>query len=303
LVWLEELAAWRYLEESFQQIRYGLRVGPWPRWIGSTTPKARPLIKKLWYDERVTKTFATTDDNPYLDKDVKKELYEDYGGTRMGRQELSGELLEDVDGALWTGDIIEFTRIHRKEMPEHLDRITISIDPAAKSEDGSDETGIIAVAMVRYWDAADLHPDKSHGFVFDDQSGIYLPSEWGRKAVHRYRLFKASNIMGEINNGGEMVKHVIHSIDDTIPFVEVTATRGKARRAEPISSLWAEGRMHMVGMLPRLEDQMTTWDPNTPDDFSPDRMDAMVWGATGLMIGAIPLRKRTMLDNRLRGRR
>lgn len=303
LVWMEELAAWRYLEESFQQIRYGLRVGPWPRWIGSTTPKARPTVKAMWNNPRIAKTFATTEDNPHLDASVKAELYEDYGGTRMGRQELQGELLEDVEGALWTGDIIERSRIKRIEMPEFLDRITVAIDPAAKSTETSDETGIVTVGMVRYWDAAPDHPEKSHGFVFDDVSGTYLPSEWARKAIHRYRLFKANRVTGEINNGGEMVKHTIHSIDDTIPFFEVTATRGKTRRAEPISALWAEGRMHIVGILPRLEDQMTTWDPQLPDEFSPDRMDAMVWGATDLMVGPTTLRKKRLTDHRLRGRR
>lgn len=257
----------------------------------------------MFYDPKVQKTFATTEDNPHLDSEVKSELYEDYGGTRMGRQELQGELLEDVEGALFSGEMIETTRIKRTELPEHMDLINVAIDPAAKSGEDSDETGIITMSMVRYWDAADKNPDKSHGFIFDDQSGIYTPSEWGRKAIHRFKLFKANRVVGEINNGGEMVKHVIHSIDDTVPFKEVTATRGKARRAEPVSSLMGEGRLHIVGMMPKLEDQMTTWDPTNPDDFSPDRMDAMVWGVTDSMIGSMPLRKRSMVDNRLRGRR
>jgi phage terminase large subunit-like protein len=303
LVWMEELAAWRYLEECFEQIRYGLRVGPWPRWIGSTTPKGRLLIKKLSNDPKVEKTFATTADNPHLDPNVKAELYEDYEGTRMGRQELLGQILEDVEGALWTGEIIEMSRIKPTEVPEFMALITVAIDPAATASETSDETGIITVGMVRHWDAAIRHPDKSHGFVLNDRSGVYLPTEWGRKAIAAYKFYKANRVVGEINNGGEMVRHVIHSIEDTIPFKPVTATRGKKLRAEPISSLWAEERMHMVGIYPKLEDQMTTWDPENPDDFSPDRMDALVYAATDTMVGATIMRRKQMRDRRLRGRR
>lgn len=305
---MEELAAWRYLEESFEQIRYGLRVGPWPRWIGSTTPKGRQLIKKLNNDPKVVKTYATTADNPHLDENVRAELYEDYEGTRMGRQELLGQILEDVEGALWTGEIIELARVGKgmltdRDFMKSMKLVTVAIDPAATASETSDETGIITVGMLPYWDAAPKHPDKSHAFVFDDRSGIFLPTEWARKAITAYKFFKANRIVGEINNGGEMVKHTIHSVEDTIPFKMVTATRGKARRAEPVSSLYAEERVHHVGMFPRLEDQMTTWDPENPDDFSPDRMDAMVYAVTDTMIGATIMKRRQMRDRRLKGRR
>jgi phage terminase large subunit-like protein len=214
-----------------------------------------------------------------------------------------GQILEDVEGALWNGEVIERSRVKKTEVPEFLRLVVVAIDPAVTASETSDETGIITVGMVPYWDAAVAHTDKSHAFVLDDRSGIYTPTEWGRKAVAAYKFFKGNRITGEINNGGEMVKHVIHSLEDTIPFKQVTATRGKARRAEPVSSLYAEERVHHVGMFPKLEDQMTTWDPENADDFSPDRMDAMVWGVTDTMIGATLLRRKAIRDGRLKGRR
>ena len=310
LVWMEELAAWRYLKEAYEQIRYGLRVGPRPHWIGSTTPKSINVLKAMIADPNIAVTHGKTSDNPHLNDDVKRELYEDYADTRMGRQELSGELLEDVDGALWTGEIIELTRIKDisdPRYPEWFDRIAVAIDPAVSTNEGSDETGLVVVGMVSKLDVPGVaHPDKSHGFVLADESGKYTPTEWAKKAAKQYKNWEADRIVAEINNGGAMVKATLHTVDNTLPVREVTATRGKTRRAEPISTLWYEGRMHMVGMFPKLEDQMTQWNPD-PDEadpsWSPDRMDAMVWGATDLMIGHRTVTSGRVLDQRLRNRR
>lgn len=311
LVWCEEMAAWRYLEESWQQIRYGLRVGPRPHAIASTTPRSRALIKRLIKDDsRVHVSHGSTKDNPHLNTDVRDALYEDYAGTRMGRQELDGELLEDVEGALWNDDMIERNRINEKWMqellPEDYHRVVVAVDPAA-SEHG-DEHGIITAGMTAWWDAPWLSNEEqqlSHGFVLEDATCSGSPTAWGRAAISQYHKWKADCIVAEVNNGGDMVVNVIHSIDNTIPVVAVHATRGKLVRAEPISTLYEKNRVHHVGSeFMKLEDQMTGTDFKVPDpDVSPDRLDALVWAMTELMIGVKRTTSKKRKDKRLKGRR
>ena len=305
LAWMEEFAAMRYLDAVYEQMRYGLRVGPRPHWVGSSTPRSRKIVKQMLKDPNLRVTHGKTNENPHLNEDVKNELYGDYAGTRMGRQELEGELLEDVEGALWKGETIEAYRLKHDDVPEDYDRIIVAIDPAAKSEEGSDETGIIVAAMVRHWDRLGiLYPERSHAFILHDGSGKYAPSAWAKRAIALLNRYKGDMIIAEINNGGEMVKHVVHSIDDTVPYKAVTATRGKTKRAEPVSSLYIEGRVHHVGMFEKLEDQMTQWDPMDEDpSWSPDRMDAMVWAITELLIGRKIVTQDTLENISLKKRR
>jgi len=200
----------------------------------------------------------------FLSAIVKK-----YEGTRLGRQELNAEILEDNPGALWKCNLIEELRV---SVAPAMKRIVIAIDPAARSNQDSDETGITAQGL----------GSDSHGYLLEDLSMRGTPQEWARVAVDAYHLLGADRIIAETNNGDEMVETVIRMIDKNVPFKAVYASRGKMTRAEPISALYEQGRCHQVGTFPVLEDQMCEYDPRTAK-FSPDRMDASVWGFTELM--------------------
>jgi phage terminase large subunit-like protein len=313
LVWAEELAAWRYLDECWQHMRYGLRLGARPHVVVSTTPKARTLIKKLVkqsLDQHsdIAITRATTDDNPHLPGHIKRALYEDYGGTRLGRQELYAEILEDVDGALWNIRDIEEHRINPLQVPD-LWRIVVGVDPAITAD--GDYHGIVVCGVTAPYEflASNLPTAHlTHGFVLADESLQGTPHEWASKVRDCYYDYNANLIVPEINQGGDMVAHTLRTLDDTLPVRPVTATRGKMRRAEPISNMYQQGRVHHVGQNPfaELEDQMTTWDATDPtaNDFSPDRMDALVWALTDLMVSGQPVRTHTVArDVRLTKRR
>lgn len=320
VVWAEELAAWRYMQESWQHMRYGLRVGPRPHVIISTTPKALALIKELRRkaldeefdpesgDVEVVMTSATTADNPHLDSKVKRALYEDYEGTRLGRQELLAEILEDIEGAMWKQAMIDPYRLGINQRPTQFDRILIGVDPQGKNKDNgrNDETGIVAVGRVNKWFTGGEYMRLPHGFVLADKSMRGSPREWATEAIELCHKLKADGIVAEINNGWDMVKSNIHSVDPNVRVFEATATRGKARRAQPIVNMYEQGRMHHVGNFALLEDQMTTFDEIEPDkSWSPDRMDAMVWAATKLMKSGARRSNRNggQGDARLAGRR
>jgi phage terminase large subunit-like protein len=291
LVWAEELAAWRYLDECWSNMRFGLRLGARPRVIATTTPKPRAKLRALLGDPRTVVSRATTDDNPHLDAEVRKELYRLYGGTRLGRQELEAELLEDVPGALW-----KRAQIDEQRVTGHPDlvRVVVAVDPEATSGEDSAETGIITVGTG--WveahpvipELVEAHPPSRHlhGYVIADDSVRGTPREWGTAAVTAYRTRRADRVVGEVNNGGEMIEFVLRTIDKNLPYRSVYASRGKATRAEPISSLYEQGLIHHVGTFPELEDQLCTWVPGE-SARSPDRLDALVWGFTELVIGSI----------------
>lgn len=309
LVAMEEFAAWRYLSEAWEQIRYGLRSGPAPRAVASTTPRTKKLIKDLNKESKepgskIVIQHGKMDQNPHLNEDVKRELRKDFEGTRMGRQELEGELLEDIEGALWNGEVIDKWRVAAKYAKElEFDLIVTAIDPAA-SEAG-DEHGIITFGVKYSWQEPGIpYPELSHGFVLADDSLNGSPNKWGKAAIRAYKTWEADRLVAEVNNGGDMVVNVIQGIDETIPVVKVVATRGKAVRAEPVANLYEQGRIHHAGMFPVLEDQMTTWDPiETDDSWSPDRMDALVWAATEAMLDTVRIKTSKPEDRRLRGRR
>jgi phage terminase large subunit-like protein len=269
-LWCDEVAAWKY-EDSWDQAMFGLRLGDNPQAVATTTPKPTKLIRGLVKDPTVFVTRGSTYDNQanlaptFLSKIVTK-----YEGTRLGRQELNAELLEDNPGALWNRAVLDDNRV--KKAPD-LVRIVVGVDPAATSNEDSDETGIIVAGRDRQ--------SPPHFYILDDLSLIATPDGWAAEVVSAYKKRRADRIIGEVNNGGEMIEAVIRHKDPNVSYKAVRATRGKELRAEPIAALYEQGRVHHVGSLPGLEDQMCDWNPQTDDD-SPDRVDAMVWALTEL---------------------
>lgn len=271
--WADELAKFRYMQETWDQLQFGMRLGPHPKVIVTTTPRPLPLIKKLVIDPDTFVTRGSTFDNAgNLAKPFLKQIEDRYGNTRLGRQELEGEILGDIPGALWTRDSIDNNRL--KEAPD-LERIYVAVDPAASSEEGADENGIVVVGMARDADGY------ARGYILEDGSLRGSPDEWAKKAVHLYRKWQADKIIAEKNNGGEMVEAVIKAADRSVPVKLVHASRGKYVRAEPISALYEQNRVHHVGRFDELEDQMCLFSIDnirSPSTGSPDRVDALVWG-------------------------
>lgn len=275
--WLDELAMWQYPYETWTEgLAPALRIGDRPRVVVTTTPKPIKLLKD-WTtrkDGSVYLTKGSTFDNAKnLSETALIELRARYEGTRTGRQELYGELLDSVEGALWTRDWIEETRITQDKLPP-LYRIIVAIDPAVTSGEESDETGIITAGATT----------DGHFYVLADDTLRATPNVWGKRAVEAFREWKADRIVAETNNGGDMVIMVIQSVDPNAPVTKVHATRGKRLRAEPISALYEQKRVHHVGAFPQLEDQMVMWTPESSG--SPDRLDALVWALSELKDGA-----------------
>ncbi len=274
-LWADEVAAWRYGTEAWDHAMMGLRLGSDPKAVATTTPKpvtvVRSLIEQAATGDVVVTRGASRENRANLAPAFFAQIVRRYHGTRLGRQELEGELLEDVEGALWTLDMIDAHRLDA--VPEGVDlvRCVVGIDPAATSNRESNETGIIVVARGSDGD----------GYVLADYSLRGSPNEWGGAAVQAYRDWQADHVTPETNNGGEMVTNTLRTIDPNLPINPVHASRGKATRAEPIAALYEQGRMHHVGSFPELEDQMSTW---VPGMVSPDRMDALVWAATDVML-------------------
>jgi phage terminase large subunit-like protein len=285
--WCDELAKWRYASDTWDQLQFGLRLGIHPRQIVTTTPRPIPVIRRLMNDPDCVVTRGRTFDNasnlaaPFL-----RQIQERYGGTRLGRQELEGEVLEDIPGALWQRSTIDETR--RPVAPEELDRIVVAIDPSVSSDEGSDETGIVCVGVAKDADGF------NRGYVLADRSLRGAPDDWARTAVALYREFEADRIVAEKNQGGEMVEAVIRAVDRNVPISLVHASRGKLIRAEPISALYEQGRVHHVGKFDELEDQMCTFSADFDRrNGSPDRMDALVWGLSFLFERMTARRKKT----------
>lgn len=274
--WIDELAKFEYMQDAWDQAAFGLRLGEHPQVLVTTTPRPLPLIKKLVSDPDTYVTYgATLDNSANLPANTIKQLYDRYGGTRLGRQELNGEILGDIPGALWNRSTIDDSRL--KDAPEDLLSVLVAVDPAASSEERSDENGIVVVGLARD------HDGYARGYVLEDASLKGSPEEWARMAVKMYRKWSADKIIAEKNNGGEMVGSVIKAVDRAIPVKLVHATRGKVVRAEPISALYEQGRIHHVGVFDLLEDQMCMFsidNVRNSSTGSPDRVDALVWGLT-----------------------
>jgi predicted phage terminase large subunit-like protein len=272
--WCDELAAWRY-PEAWDMLMFGLRLGDNPRAVVTTTPRPSKLIKALVADPKVAVTRGTTYENwKYLAPAFLDQIVRRYEGTRLGRQELDAEILEDVPGALWNRAEIEVARV--SVLPE-LTRVVVAIDPAAGSGEHADETGIILAGK----DA------DGFGYVLADLSGHYTPPEWARAAIAAYRTHGADRIVAEVNNGGDMVEATLRVVDASVPFTAVHASRGKVTRAEPVAALYEQGRVRHLGAFPVLEDQMCAFAHDfdrAAAGYSPDRVDALVWAFTELLI-------------------
>lgn len=267
-IWADEPAAWKY-PETWDMAMFGLRLGTDPRVIATTTPRPTRMIRDLVADPGTVVTRGTTYENArnlapaFLTAIVKK-----YEGTRLGRQELNGEILDDNPGALWHRGVIENLRV--REYPSLL-RIVVGVDPAVTSDSTSAETGIVVAGI-----AAD-----GHCYVLEDASLQGNPLAWATAVARAYDQHRADRVVGEQNNGGELVEANVRTVAPRISYKGVWASRGKRTRAEPISSLYEQGKVHHVGTFPTLEDQMCDWAPDSGDP-SPDRMDALVWALTEL---------------------
>lgn len=275
--WADELAKWQYADDTWDNLEFGMRLGE-PRICVTTTPKPIKRLKDIIADPGTIVVRGSTYENKsnlsqkFLDRITK------YEGTRLGRQELHAELLDDVPGALWTRALIDELRVTPKQVPE-LIRVVVAIDPPASSGEDADEAGIVCVGL----------GIDGHCYVLEDASKIAKPHEWATEAIAVYNARKADRIVAEVNNGGEMVENTIRVLEPNISYKAVHASRGKAVRAEPISTLYERKMVHHVGAFPTLEDQQTSFTPDfdrSKAGYSPDRMDALVWAITDLMIGA-----------------
>lgn len=266
--WADELAAWRYAE-SWDQLLFGLRLGDDPRVVVTTTPRPVSHIIDLTKAPDTYLTVGTTYENiANLAPQAVKKLKAKYEGTRLGRQELLAVLLDDNPGALWRRHFIDDYRV--MQYPD-LNRLVVGVDPAASTSEDASDTGIVVAGI----------GDDGHGYVLEDVTLKGTPDEWGRAAVTAYHKFNAGVVVAEDNHGGDMVEHVIRTVDSRVAYHNVHASRGKKTRAQPVAALYEQGKVHHVGMFAELEDQMCQWEPGMN---SPDRLDALVWSLTKLML-------------------
>jgi phage terminase large subunit-like protein len=270
--WCDEFASFNNFE-VWDNYVMGARLGPFPQTLITTTPRPIKILKKLIEkDTTITVSGSTYENAANLAPSFLEEMRLSYEGTRLGRQEIYGEILEDTPGALWTREMIETSRITKADQPP-LARIVVAIDPAVTSSENADETGIIVAGV----------SSDGHYYVIEDLSMRGSPQQWARMAVDAYQRHKANRIVGETNNGGDMIELLLRQVDPSIAYRKVTATRGKLVRAEPVAALSEQFRLHMVGGFEVLEDQMCTFTPDS--DLSPDHLDAMVWAIHELMEG------------------
>jgi len=270
-VWIDELAKFKYPDETWDNMEFGLRLGDAPQVLVTTTPRPLPIIRRLIKDKSTVDIVVSTFANKHnLSDRFLSRITARYDGSRLGKQELYGELLDDTPGALWTADLIEQTRID--EQPARFKRLVIGVDPAVSATTTSNATGIVACGLGY----------DGHLYILADATIAGTPQEWGKAVINLYHSLKADKIIAESNQGGDLVKANIRQIDRYAPVKMVRATRNKYTRAEPIATLFEQGKAHIVGRLPQLEDELTTW---VHGEKSPDRLDAMVWGSTELTGG------------------
>jgi phage terminase large subunit-like protein len=285
--WCDELAKWRYVDETFDMLQFGLRLGAAPRQLITTTPRSIPLIKRLIAEPHTRVTRAPTQANrEFLSPAFFDAVVERYAGTRLGRQELDGELIEDRPDALWTRKQLEACRV---PAAPPLERIVVGIDPPGSSRSGADACGIVAAGIA----------ENGCYYVLEDQSAAGLsPAGWASKAVALYRRLNADSLVAEVNMGGEMVRSVLQEVDHTVPVREVRAKRGKWLRAEPVAALYEQGKVKHVGAFPLLEDELCDFGfEGLSSGRSPDRLDALVWAITALTTSSVRYGPRiTVLD-------
>mgnify|MGYP006274837941 FL=1 len=277
--WADELAKWPNGQAAWDMLQFALRLGERPRACVTTTPRNVAVLKRLLErDSTVVTRAGTAANRANLAESFLDEVHARYAGTRLGRQELDGVLLEDAEGALWTGAGLEACRVAR---PPALDRIVVAVDPPATGHAGSDACGIVVAGATLSGEVADWR-----AVVLEDASlGAARPSDWAEAAVAAMARWGAERLVAEVNQGGEMVAEVIRQVDPLVPLRQVRATRGKIARAEPVAALYEQGRVRHLPGLAELEAQMTRMTAQGYDGpGSPDRVDALVWALHELMI-------------------
>lgn len=286
--WGDELAAWEHMQETYDMLQFCLRLGDYPKQVYTTTPRPLKVVREMLQREGrgvVVSRGSTLDNAGNLAPSYIAEVKRRYEGTRLGRQELYGEVLDDIPGALWTIENISENR--RSRVSDDLQRICVALDPPVTSGENADECGIVVAGRTT---------QDGHCFILEDgTSHQETPEQWARRAVRLYHKWNADCIVAEVNNGGDMIESMIRQSDRNVPVVTVRATRGKVLRAEPVAALYEQNRVHHVGDakdFAKLEDQMrqiTTDFDKDKAGFSPDRVDALVWAVTHLMLGEVDL--------------
>lgn len=274
--WCDELAKWRHAEATFDMLQFGLRLGERPRQVVTTTPRPTPLIKRLVADPRTAVTHAGTRANAFnLAPDFVETVLARYHGTRLGRQEIEGEIVEERTDALWKRAQIEACRVGA---PPPLRRIVVAVDPPGSAREGADACGLVA---------AGIAVDGTIYVLADESAKGLTPQGWALKAIALWRRLKADTLVAETNFGGDMVRAVLREVDRDVPVMTMHAQRGKYLRAHPVSQLYEQGRVRHAGIFPELEDEMCDFGfDGLSSGASPDRLDALVWAVTALSYGA-----------------
>ena len=272
--WSDEMAKWRYAQAAFDMLQFGLRLGQQPRQMITTTPRPTALIKRLMLEPTSVVTRAGTQANAYhLAPTFLKGVLARYKDTRLGRQELDGEIIEDRPDALWSRALIETCRV--SDTPP-LARIVVAVDPPASSGKRADACGIVA---------AGITAEGAIHVIADETVSQATPAVWAAKAIALWRRLEADALVAEVNQGGEMVRSVINEVDASVPVVSVRAHRGKYLRAEPVATLYEQGRVKHAGLFPALEDEMCDFaSSGLSSGKSPDRLDALVWAVAALAL-------------------
>ncbi|CAB4139566.1 COG5323 Uncharacterized conserved protein [uncultured Caudovirales phage] len=278
--WCDELAAWNRDRDTWDMLQFCMRLGTNPQVVVTTTPKPTKLVREILKKGSTIVTNGSTFENQYnLAAPFLKAIKAQYEGTRLGRQELYAEILDEASGALWNRTLLEQCEMDIPDpvdFAQRLSRVVVAIDPAVTSNAESDLTGIIVAGV-------DLN---GTSFILEDASDRYSPEGWASKAIELYHKYSADRLVAERNQGGEMVRHTLHTVDETVPIRLVHASRGKFARAEPVSSLYERGKVKHIRGLDQLETQMVSWEP-LGSIGSPDRLDALVWALTDLALKGI----------------
>ena len=273
--WCDELAKYRYADDLWSNLIFGLRLGTKPQVCVTTTPRPIKVIRELLSDPSTVVTRGgTLENSPNLAKSAVDQMVRRYGGTRLGRQELDGEVLDDVPGALWTRAMLDECKV--RDVPQ-MQRVVVAVDPSGGdgSDASADEIGIVVAGK----------GIDGLAYVLADMTCSLSPAGWGRRAVEAYTSFNADRIVAEKNFGGAMVESVIRTAGPNVPVKLVTASRGKVARAEPVAALYEQNRVKHHGAMTKLEDQLCGFTPNGyVGEGSPDRADAAVWALTELML-------------------
>ena len=271
--WIDELAKFSYAKAAWDQLMFGLRLGKLPRVVITTTPRPIALLSELMSRKDVVITRGSTFDNKEnLSEKYIEELQQTYAGTRLGAQEIEGHLLTNQENALWKSDCFLYTKAD--ELPI-LKRTVVAIDPAVTNNEHSDETGIVVAG----------YDEEGNGYVLADKSGKFSSTQWINQAVEAYHQWNADRIIAEVNNGGELVEQLLHTLHPSVPYKAVRATRGKYTRAEPVSALYEQKRIFHLQHFHELENQMLSYTPQSAS--SPDRLDALVWALTELFLSNV----------------